>query len=334
MTKNATPSTLSPLTIISSDEPLLVMEACDEIVKQAKDAGVFEREIVDVADKFNWNDLLVSSGSMSLFSEVKLTDIRFSKMPTKEAQTALVELVETADAENLFLIRLPKVEKRQKNTKWFKALIKNAKMQELWPPKPYEFSGWLQKRATQQNIKLDREACEMLAEQSEGNLLAAKQTLDKLNLLYPEQVIDCEKMASVTADSARYSVFMCLDEALSGNGKRAVRMLHKFKQESVAPISIVVNLTREIELCQKTSLAGLKGENPMQALSKTYLWDSKKRMIVSAVNRLPLVIWQKLVVRCAFLDRMIKGQEQGDIWQEIELCLWMISGQKIWGRTS
>jgi DNA polymerase III subunit delta len=332
MNQTATPLSLPPVTIISSDEPLLVMEACDAIVKQAKDAGVFEREIVDVSDKFNWNDLLVSSGSMSLFSEVKLTDIRFLKMPNKEAQTALVELIQTADNENLFLVRLPKVEKRQKSTKWFKALTKNVKLQELWPPKPYEFTGWLQKRATKENIQLEREACEMLAEQSEGNLLAAKQALDKLQMLYPEQVIDCEKMASVTADSARYSVFMCLDEALGGNGKRAVKMLHKFKQESLAPISIVVNLTREIELCQKTSLAGLKGENPMQALSKTYLWDSKKRLVVSAVNRLPLVVWQKLLVRCAFLDRMIKGQERGDIWQEIELCLWMLSGQKIWGR--
>ena len=332
MNQNSAPTTLLPVTIISSDEPLLVMEVCDEIVQQAKAAGVNDREIADVTDKFNWNELLVNSSSMSLFSEVKLTDIRFNKMPNKEAQSAIVELVQTADSENLFLIRMPKIEKRQKNAKWFKTLIQNAQLRELWPPKPYEFSGWINNKAQKMNIRLQSDACEMLADQSEGNLLAVKQALDKLQLLYPTQEIDCEKMASVTSDNARYSVFLCLDEALGGNGERAVRMLHKFEQESVAPISIVVNLTREIALCQKTSLAGLQGQNPMQALSKSYLWDSKKSLIVAAVNRLPLIVWQKLVVRCAHLDRLIKGQEKGNIWQEIELCLWMISGQKIWGR--
>ncbi len=325
---------LSPVSIVSSDEALLVMEACDQIIAQAKKSGMQERQIVDVTDKFNWDDLLASSASLSLFSEVKLTDIRFAKIPTKEAQDALVSLVQQADQDNLFLIRLPKIEKRQKSTKWFKALIQNAKFEELWPPKVNEFSSWIFKRANQLNIKLEREACDVLAEQTEGNLLAVKQVMDKLLILYPDESIDLVKISSVTSDNARYSVFLCLDEAFAGNGARAIKMLHKFKQESVAPISILVNLTREVELCQKTSLAGLKGLNPMQALANSYLWDSKKRIIISAVNRLPLIIWQKLLIRCAYLDRMLKGQEVGDIWLEIELCLWMISGQRIWGRAN
>jgi len=310
------------------------MEACDAIIEQAKASGVSERQVVDVADKFNWNELLVDSGSLSLFAELKLTDIRFNKLPNKEAQTALVELAQGADAENQLLIRLPKMEKRQKSTKWFKALLEKAHLQELWPPKPHEMVAWIQRRAGANNIQLQNDACQMLAEQTEGNLLAAKQSLDKLQLLYPDEMIDLGKLRSVTSDNARYSVFLCLDEALAGKGERAVRMLKKFEQEAVAPISILVNLTREIELCKNTALAVAQGESAMQALSKTYLWDSKKRLIVGAVNRLPATVWQRLMVRCAFLDRMVKGQEKGNIWQELELCLWMISGQRIWGRAS
>ncbi|MEP2299070.1 MAG: hypothetical protein ABJJ39_02510, partial [Kangiellaceae bacterium] len=72
-------------------------------------------------------------------------------------------------------------------------------------------------------------------------------------------------------------------------------------------------------------------QSGMQALSSSYLWESKKKLIISASNRLPLAVWQKLVVRCGFLDRMVKGQEQGRIWQELESCLWLLSGRKIWG---
>ena len=194
---NQSAESISSINIVTTDDPLLMMEACDHILAQAKNAGVSDRKVADVADKFNWNDLLADSGSLSLFAEVKLTDIRFQKPPNKEAQSALVELLANASLENQFLIRLPKVEKRQKNTKWFKAITKDAKVQELWPPKPHQFVQWVQQRATAQGVNLANDACAMLAEQTEGNLLAAKQSLDKLQLLFPEQTISVDELVSV-----------------------------------------------------------------------------------------------------------------------------------------
>ena len=275
--------------------------------------------------------MLADSGSLSLFSEVKLSDIRLSKVPNKEAQNALVDLAANASQEDILLIRLPKLDKRQKSTKWFKSLSKGANVQEIWPPKPHEFIGWLKQRAQQYQVNISQPALQLVAEQTEGNLLAADQMLKKLQLMYPEEQVELTQLEAVISDSAKYSVFLCIDEALAGKGARAVKMLHKFRQEAVAPISILVNLTREIDLCNQVSLAVVKGETPMQALSKTFLWDSKKRLIVSAAQRLPAAVWQRLLARCAYLDRMVKGQEKGDIWNELELCLWMISGQKIWG---
>lgn len=325
---------ISVINIVSSDEPLLVMEACDEVVKEAKAIGVSERTIVEVLDKFSWSDILADSCSLSLFSDIKLTDIRFTKAPNKEAQNALVDLVQTANEENLFLVRLPKLDKKQRKAKWFKAISAKAQFQALWPPKVHEFSNWIQQRARKIELQISADACKMLAEQAEGNLLAAKQSLDKLKLLYAEEIVKLNMVKAIASDNAIYSVFLCLDEAFSGRGERAVKMLKKFQLEAVAPISIVVNLTREVTLCNAAALAGLKGEKPMQALANTYLWEGKKRVIVSAVNRLSVTVWQKLMIRCAYLERLIKGQEKGNIWQEIELCLWMISGQRIWGRKS
>lgn len=321
----------SSVHIVSSDEVLLQQECCDQIISKAKQDGVTERKVVDVIDKFSWNELVADSNSLSLFAEAKLTDIRFAKAPKKDAQQALVELVADAGVDNQFLIRLPKIEKRQKSTKWFKSLAANANIQELWPPKSHSFFDWIASRALQKKVQLDAEATAMLAEQTEGNLLAASQTIDKLALLFGVETIDREKLRTVISDNARYSVFLCLDEALSGQGQRAVRMLKKFEMEGVAPISILVNLTREIGLCNQVSTAVSQGQTGMQALSSSYLWDSKKKLIIAAANRLPLAIWQKLVIRCGFLDRMVKGQERGNIWQELESCLWLLSGKKIWG---
>ena len=97
-------NTFKPVTIISTDEALLQNEACDQLIVNAKQQGFEEREIVDVVDKFNWNDVLANSSCLSLFSQAKLTDIRFSKAPAKDAQNALVELLKAADQENCFLV--------------------------------------------------------------------------------------------------------------------------------------------------------------------------------------------------------------------------------------
>jgi len=317
--------------IVSSDEVLLQQETCDGIIAEAKKSGVLERDIVDIVDKFSWNDLLANCNSLSLFAEQKLIDIRFNKAPKKDAQQALVELLAIADQNNQFLIRLPKLEGRQKNAKWFKTILASAKLQELWPPKPYAFVDWINNRAMKLGLKIDHDAVAMLAEQTEGNLLAANQSLGKLHLLFSDEQINIEMLKEVTSDNARYSVFLCLDEALAGKGERAVKMLKKFQQESIAPISILMNLTREISHCNQVAVATNSGQSPMQALSKSFLWDSKKKMIVVASRRLPLAIWQKLMMRCAYLDRMVKGQEKGNIWQELESCLWLLSGKKIWG---
>ena len=317
--------------IICTDEALLQQEACDVIIEQAKEQGITEREVVDVVDKFSWDELIASTNSLSLFAESKLMDIRFVKSPKKDAQTALVDLLQIADRDNQFLIRLPKIEKKQKNTKWFKAVSQNAQIQDLWPPKPFAFQDWLANRAIKFQLKIESDALALLAEQTEGNLLAASQNIEKLKLLFPTETVNVTQLKEVISDSARYSVFLCLDEALSGQGVRAVRMLHKFQQEAVQPISILVNLTREIGFCNLVAQTVQNGKPAMHALSKSYMWESKKKSIINASRRLPAAVWQKLSMRCAHLDRMIKGQEQGNIWQEMESCIWLMSGKKIWG---
>jgi len=323
---------LTPVTLVISEDPLLLQEYCAAYLAKAKDAGVAQRDIVEASEKTPWAEISANQNSLSLFAEVKLTDLRFSGLPGKEAQSALVELAAQANTENLLLVRLPKLDKKHKSSKWFKSLSAGAQIEELWPPRTHEYPRWLEQRALGKGVQLDTAALQLLAEQTEGNLLAADQLLQKLQLLFPEQRVDADRLSGLIADNAKYSLFLCLDEALAAKGDRAVRMLHKFQQEGVAPISILVNLTREVELCLKVSTALAIGETPTHALAKTFLWEAKKKLIIAASKRLPLAIWQRLLVRCAYLDRLVKGQETGDIWQELELCLWMVSGQKVWGK--
>ena len=63
--------------LISGDETLLVQECCDLIRQKARQDGCSEREIIDAGvSSFNWQDILHSASSMSLFAERKLIELR------------------------------------------------------------------------------------------------------------------------------------------------------------------------------------------------------------------------------------------------------------------
>lgn len=322
------------INLMISDETLLVQEASDAIIADAKKKGVEEIDVVTVNKKYDWSELLANSASLSLFASLKLTDIRFEDKPNKDAQKALIELLSVAGDDDWYIVRFPKLDKKAKATKWYKTISKGAKVQELWPPQAHAFPKWIVDRAKFQGVNIELEASTLLAERTEGNLLAASQAIEKLALLNADKKtngsIGKEQLLQVISDSAKFTVFLCLDEALGGRGKRAVKMLQKFKHEGQAPILILFHLTREIQYCNQVSNALNSGRPAASGLTGGFMWDSKKRMIINAASRLPHGIWQGLVVRCAQIDKMIKGQADGNVWLELEACLWVLSGKNIW----
>ena len=53
---------------------------------------------------------------------------------------------------------------------------------------------WIKAKSRDLNLEINEQAVRLLAERTEGNLLAASQELMKLSLLFPEQEISMENM--------------------------------------------------------------------------------------------------------------------------------------------
>ena len=76
---------LSPVYLISGDEPLQLNEASDFIRCKAREQGVEERVVLDVATGFDWNKLIEENASMSLFASTRLIELRMgSSKPGRE----------------------------------------------------------------------------------------------------------------------------------------------------------------------------------------------------------------------------------------------------------
>ena len=69
---------LAPVYLVSGDEPLLIEESIQQIRQAAKTQNFNEREVWHADAKFDWNNLLASANSLSLFSEKTLIEIRLT----------------------------------------------------------------------------------------------------------------------------------------------------------------------------------------------------------------------------------------------------------------
>src|ERR1700756_4529288 len=71
----------------------------------------------------------------------------------------------------------------------------------VWPGEAGRFVGWLRGRARRLELEASDEALELLAERTEGNLLAAHQELEKLTLLARDGRVTADTVLASVADS-------------------------------------------------------------------------------------------------------------------------------------
>ena len=74
---------VSPVYIVSGDEPLLIQEVSDQIRGELRAKGYAERQLFHVDGSFDWQDVLFSANSMSLFAEQKILELRMAMAPGK-----------------------------------------------------------------------------------------------------------------------------------------------------------------------------------------------------------------------------------------------------------
>jgi DNA polymerase-3 subunit delta len=121
---------LRSLYTFHGDEPLLQQEALDALRTTARAQGYTERNVFAVAGAhFDWGEVLAAGGSMSLFADKQLIEIRIpSGKPGKEGSTALQQIAELAvgNDSTLTVVLLPRLDKATKSSAWFSALENNG----------------------------------------------------------------------------------------------------------------------------------------------------------------------------------------------------------------
>ncbi len=320
---------IAPVYLLSSDEPLQLMEAADAVRSAVRKWGAMEREVFDVDAKFDWNRLSESANTLSLFSERRLLELRLpSGKPGRDGGRALKEYAERPAEDAVLLIVAGKIDSASLKSKWFKSLDRQAVVIRLWPVEIEALPQWIEHRMHDKGMVPEVGVSTLLADRVEGNLLAASQEIEKLLLSNGAGPVSVETVLAAVSDNARFDVFSLVDSALVGNTSRSQHMLSVIRAEGVPEAVVLWALVKEVRGLAKMAYQINGGDSIESQLRSQRVWEKRKPAIRAALQRFSLPVWLRLVKRCAKADRIVKGAERGDGWDELLQLTLALSGTK------
>ncbi|ASK28111.1 DNA polymerase III subunit delta [Neisseria chenwenguii] len=311
---------LAPLYVIHGEEELLRIEALDALRQSAKAQGYLNREVYTADNSFDWNELLRSAGSMGLFADLKLLEIHIPNgKPGKAGGDALQVLAERLPEDTVTAVMLPKLEKAQLQAKWFTALAAKGRVLEAKAVTAAALPQWICGRLKKWDLDIQPDALTLFAERVEGNLLAAKQEIDKLTLIHPKgSILDIAAAEAAVANVARFDVFQLAGAWMKGDVRRTARLLEGLEAEGEEPVLLLWAVAEDIRTLIRLTAALKQGQNIQSLRNSLRLWGDKQTLAPAAAKRIPVSRQIAALQTCAKIDRIIKGAEDGDAWSEFK----------------
>jgi DNA polymerase-3 subunit delta len=311
---------LAALYVVVGDEPLAAQEAADTIRAAARAAGHSERNVYTVQGRYNWQGIFAGGDNLSLFAERRLTEIRVpSGKPGVDGAKALEAYAAKLPADTLTLISLPGLDWKAMKSRWFTTLAAAGVVVEARPIERTQLPAWIDRRLAKQGLRAERAALEFLADQVEGNLLAAQQEIDKLALLLPPGPVTLADVEHAVVDVSRLEADALQDALYAGDGARFAQIVIDLRDAGEAVPAILWQVTSAVGLLLRLKLAVTQGDS-LSGLMRT-LWGRDKQrapQIERAVKRLGLAQVETALADLALIDRQAKGLERvGDPWDTL-----------------
>jgi DNA polymerase-3 subunit delta len=322
---------LRSLYTLHGDEALLVQEAADAIRAAARQQGYTERSVHVVSGAhFDWSEVLAAGGSMSLFAERQILEIRVpTGKPGKEGSPMIQQLAQSAEGNDstLTLFVLPRLDSATKKGAWFGALEQFGVSLQIDSLDRAQLPQWIAQRLKLQNQSVasgqDGQNClQFFADRVEGNLLAAHQEIQKLSLLYPAGELTHAQVESAVMNVARYDVFKLSEAVLAGQVARVQRMLDGLQAEGEAAVLVHYTLAEDIRALKRVKDAMAEGRPLPMALREQRIWGAREKLFERVLPKLSTARLAQLLKNAHQVDGIVKGLKVADWptdpWQALQ----------------
>ena len=323
--------TILPVYLICGDVPLLVQESSDLIRQTARQQGFHQRELFFVEPGFHWQTFTETADNFSLLSDKTIIEIRNTKAKFDGQGTqALLRYLDNPPNDKRLLIITNKLTATQQKTRWYKAIDRCGAVIQLWPlSTTHELPAWIVQRLKAANLNADAESIRLLAELTEGNLLATQQSIEKLRLLYHDKPITPKAVSAIVSDNTYFTIFDLTEAVLMGASSRVVRILWSlyFTDKESTPL-VLWALARELRALYPLARDHQRGK-PLTQQLLTSQWQMRKHPLKMALSRLNIETIAQLLQQAKHIDHIIKGITPGNAWQALESLSLAIAGKEL-----
>ena len=306
---------LKAIYVIHGEEALTKLEAADSVRAAARKAGYSEREHFVVEAHFDWSVITQSSDNLSLFSTLRIVEITINTAkPSADAGAFFSKLANDPPPDIMFIINLPKLDRSATDSAWFMACDRAGVTVAAPLVERDQLPRWIKSRLTLAGFDAARDVIETISERCEGNLLAAKQEIEKLALLVKPGKLAIEDVLNAVTDVARYDVSELSEAFLRGDLARYSRVLAGLQAEGEQAPRLSWQLSEDVHALGSIFMSKREGVPMMQALRNARVWGKRQKAMEIAATEIDPRRIASLLKTCASLDAQGKGQAAGDAW--------------------
>ena len=300
---------LAPLYVIHGPEALAALEASDRIRDAARAAGYTGREVFTAEPGADWGKLAASASNLSLFASLKLFELRIpTGKPGVEGSKAIVAYTSKLPDDTVTLVFLPELDWQQLKSTWFEALDAAGTVIEAKPVTRDELPDWLASRLARQKQQASVETLEWLADRVEGNLLAARQEVEKLALLLPQGEVTLESIREAVTDVSRFERDGLLEAIHDADRAKIARIVDSLEAEGEPLPLLLWQLAEELRMMMTISA----GQRP-----RRFMPPERQQALAKTARKHDAASFGRELLRAHRIDRMIKGVETGDPWDSV-----------------
>lgn len=228
----------------------------------------------------------------------------------------------------IVIVTVPEADWRVRKSKWFKELTSGAVLVSCDPVPIASFPSWLRARLKSEGLSADDETMRFLAEQTEGNLLAASQEVRKLSLLHEGSTpLTLEEVQSSVLDNSRFDFASVGIAAMKGDAARACRAIEgiraEFDQSAALPLLMYLFSENIRKMIAVRHHMDATGQTAQSAARELRIWPRDiADAVASGAARLSSRKLENALTVCADIDRIYKGipvpSRDTDPWVELK----------------
>lgn len=322
---------------VLTNETLFQTQVTDTYRKRLRQTVDYQRHVLEQNKEFNHQYFLSLLAESSLFGDTSLIELRLTQTKLNNEFVKTLEQVgqwiTNGQLSHYLMITGPNLNKSQLASPGFKSLTEHF-CQVVCPTITLEnMPNWLIQSAERQNIKFEYESAKWLAEQTEGNLLAAQQCIDKCTLEQQSDpasspVVPFSTVQKVATAACRFHVFDLSKTLLAGNQARTIKILQGLHAEGEASTLVLWALTEEIKTIIQVKQALQKGQSLKQTCLTYRVWGERQKHISSACARHSANTLNNLLKLCYKAEKTIKGLTNGSPWHQFEIIALGIAGHQ------